>query len=97
MISARVTVQAGDGGVAPGQACLCVGIDIAGRAPGQELVRVEVDPVDDPALGAEALLGGLGLFHELVVAGREQIGVGHHRQHPGVVLTATDAGVRGRQ
>ena len=72
--------------LAVGQSCLCIGIDIAGRAPAQELIRIDIDPMRTAALRNLALEYGLGLVQPLVEIDRQQVAVGHDGADTGITI-----------
>ena len=77
MFSARISELPPHDLLSKGQPRLTVGVDVTGCAPGQELVRIDVDPVGDVALRDEALEHAFGLLQPLVEVARQLMPVGH--------------------
>jgi len=91
MISALITVQKGNRFVGKAYPCICVGVDIADCAPGQEGIRIEIDAVDNPALRRQAFLAGLSLLEPLAVGVGQDIGIRHDGANAGVTLAVVPA------
>jgi hypothetical protein len=75
MYSALIKVFPGDEGSSIFHSCIGIDVQASAPAPGGEVVRVEIDPLDRHPLALKALKQAIGSLEPLFVSGGQLLAI----------------------